>query len=52
MKCNATWNVGEDGMAILVDGEKKIASWSETEAGDVLAVGKWKGMRLIAMRRY
>lgn len=50
MKRNATWNVCENRMAILVDGEKKIASWGKTEAGDVLAVGEWKSMGLIAMR--
>ena len=38
-------------MAILVNREKKIASWGKTEAGDVFAVGEWKSMGFIAMRR-
>ena len=51
MKCDATRDISENCMAVLVDGEKKVASWSKTKAGDVLPVGEWKSMRFIAVRR-
>lgn len=51
MKRNAAGDIGEDRMAILIDGEEKIASWGKAEAGDVLSVGKWEGMRFVAAGR-
>ena len=44
----ATVQVGKDGLAVFVDGEKEIALGVEGEAGDVASVSEGEGMRLVA----
>lgn len=44
-------DIGQDGVAVLVDGEQEVAPRREADAGDVLAVGKGKRVRLVAARR-
>lgn len=45
---NSSRDVGQDGLAIFVDREKKIAARSQANPGDIFAMGEWKCLRLVS----
>jgi hypothetical protein len=43
--------MGENGLSVFVDGEKKIALRVQCDTGDVAAMGEGEGMRFVASIR-
>lgn len=46
---HAAGNVGQDRMAVFVNGEKEVSAWGEADSDNVLAMGEWQGMGFVAV---
>lgn len=38
---HAAGNVGQNRMAVFVNGEKEVSAWGEADSNNVLAMGEW-----------
>lgn len=46
---HAAGNVGQDRMAVFVNGEKEVSARGEADSNNVLAMGEWQGVGFVAI---